>query len=128
MITPNVIFIDTGLLITVSWQVRNNNNTRIVTPLLSNNIQAPQFTNCTANIIMYKITVMDQYSPASITIPADILSVEFHQFRANNEYNVTVLAISGRGTSYPSDPVVVSKYLWRLYMYTYVYIHAYITT
>ena len=29
---------------------------------------------------------------------------------ANREYTITVSAISDQGTSYPSDPVVVSKF------------------
>ena len=83
------------------------------------NIQAPQFINCAANITMYNITVMDQYSPASVTVPANMLSVEISQFPADNnaisivanrEYTITVSAISDHGTSYPSDPVTISKY------------------
>ena len=74
-------------------------------------------TNCTANIISYRITVMDQYSPASVTVPANMSSVEIGEFPdngtsiiVNREYTITVSAISDRGTSYPSDdPVVVSK-------------------
>lgn len=70
---------------------------------------------CTAaNIIMYNITVMDQYSPAIVTVPANMSSVEISQFPyngtsivANREYTITVSAISDQGTSYPSDPVVV---------------------
>lgn len=78
-------------------------------------IQAP-IVNCTANIIMYNITVMDQYSPASVTVSANMSFVEISEFPdngtsivANREYNITVSAISDQGTSYPSDPVVVSK-------------------
>ena len=81
-------------------------------------IQAPLITNCTANIIMYKITVMDQYSPAIITVPANMLSVEISQFPdngtsivSNKEYTITVSAISDQGTNYPSDSVTISKYL-----------------
>ena len=78
-------------------------------------IQAPPITTgCTANIIKYNITVMDQYSPASVTIPANMLSVEISEFPdngtsivANREYTITVSAISDQGISYPSDPVVV---------------------
>ena len=73
---------------------------------------------CTAaNIFMYNITVMDQYSPAIVTVPANMSSVEISEFLyngtsvvANREYNITVSAISDQGTSYPSDPVVVSKF------------------
>ena len=79
-------------------------------------IQAPVII-CTANIIMYDITVMDQYSPASVTVPANMSSVEISEFPdngtsivANREYTITVSAISDQGTSYPSNPVVVSKY------------------
>ena len=60
---------------------------------------------------------MDQYSPASVTVPANMLSVEISEFPdngtsivANREYTITVSAISDQGTSYPSDPVVVSKF------------------
>ena len=65
---------------------------------------------------MFNITVMDQYSPAIVTVPANITSVEITQFPyngtsivANREYTITVSAISDQGTSYPSDPVVISK-------------------
>ena len=64
---------------------------------------------------------MDQYSPASVTVPANMLSVELHQnpadntisIVANREYTITVSAISDQGTIYPSDSIVVSKYSWR---------------
>ena len=59
---------------------------------------------------------MDQYSPASVTVPANMLSVEISEFSdsgtsivGNREYTITVSAIRDQGTSYPSDPVVVSK-------------------
>ena len=59
---------------------------------------------------------MDQYSPAIITVPANMLSVEISQFPdngtrivANKEYTITVSAISDQETSYPSNPVVNSK-------------------
>ena len=65
---------------------------------------------------MYNITVMDQYSPAIVTVPANMLSVEIAQFPyndtsivANREYTITVSAVSDQGTSYPSDPVVVGE-------------------
>ena len=65
---------------------------------------------------MYSITVMDQYSPAIVTVPANMLSVEISEFPyngtsvvANREYTITVSAISDQGISCPSDPVVVSK-------------------
>ena len=35
-------------------------------------MQLPPITSCTANIIKYNITVMDQYSSASVTVPANI--------------------------------------------------------
>ena len=62
---------------------------------------------------------MDQYSPAIITVPANMSSVELHQFPADNtisivanrEYTITVSAISDHGTSYSSDPIVISKYI-----------------
>ena len=66
---------------------------------------------------MYNITVMDQYSPAIVTVPANMLSVEINQFPDNGtrvvdnrEYTITVSAISDQGASYPSVPVVVGKY------------------
>ena len=78
-------------------------------------IQAP-VDICTANITMYNITVMDQYNSASVTVSANMSSVEISEFPdngtsivANREYNITVSAISDQGTGYPSDPVVVSK-------------------
>ena len=81
-------------------------------------IQAPLITGCTANIIMYSITVMDRYSPAIITVPANMSSVEISQFPdngtsivANKEYTIIVSAISAQGTKYPSDSVTISKYL-----------------
>ena len=60
---------------------------------------------------------MDQYSPAIVTVPSNMSSVEISQFPdsgthivANKEYTITVSAISDRGASYPSDPVTISKY------------------
>ena len=54
-----------------------------------------------------------RYSPASVTVPANMLSVEINEFPhngtsivANREYTITVSAISDQGKSYPSDPVV----------------------
>ena len=81
------------------------------------NTQIPAISSgCTANIVSYKIAVMDQYSPASVTVPANMSSVEISEFPdngtsivANREYTITVSAISDHGTSYPSDPVVVGK-------------------
>ena len=59
---------------------------------------------------------MDQYSPASVTVPANMSSVEISQFPDNGtsvvvkrKYIITVSAISDQGTSYPSDPVTISK-------------------
>ena len=63
---------------------------------------------------MYSITIMDQYSPAIVTVPANMLSVEFPyngtSIVANRKYNITVSAISDQRISYPSDPVVVGKF------------------
>ena len=71
-------------------------------------------TGCTANIIMYNIAIMDQHSSANVTVPANLLSVEFPyngtSIVANREYTITVSAISDQGTSYPSDPVVVGEF------------------
>ena len=65
---------------------------------------------------MYNITVRDQYSPAVVTVPANMLSIEISRLSdngtsiiTNREYTVTVSAISDQGMSYPSDPIVVSK-------------------
>ena len=76
-----------------------------------------QDTFCAANIIKYNITVMDQYSPASVMVPANMFSVEMNQFPdngtrivANREYTITVSAISDQGTSYLNDPVTVSRF------------------
>ena len=70
------------------------------------------------NIMMYNITVMDQDSTAIVTVPANISSVEISQFPdndtsivANREYTITVSAISD-GISCPSDPVVISKFIY----------------
>ena len=97
-------------------------------------IQAPQFTNCTANIVMYNITVMDQYSPASVTVPANMSSVEISQFPdngtsvvANREYTITVSARSDQGTSYPSDPVTISKFSYANIRDIFYYISVYKT-
>ena len=81
------------------------------------NKQIPAISSgCTANIIMYNITVMDQYSPASVTVPANMSSVEISEFPdngtsivANREYTITVSALSDQGIGYSSDPVVVGK-------------------
>ena len=60
---------------------------------------------------MYNITVMDQNSPAIVTVPANMSSVEISDTSivANREYIITVSAINDQGTSYPSDPVVVGE-------------------
>ena len=62
---------------------------------------------------MYNITIMDQYSPAIVTVPANMSSVEFSynatSIVANREYIITVSAISDQGMSCPSDPVVIGK-------------------
>ena len=80
---------------------------------------------------MYNITVRDQYSPAIVTVPANMSSVEISEFPyngtsvvANREYKITVSSISDQGTSYPSDPVVVSKFSCP-YVHTYIrtYVH-----
>ena len=72
---------------------------------------------------MYNITVMDQYSPAIVTVPANMSSVQFPyngtSIVANREYNITVSAISDQGTSYPSDPVVVGKDMYISYRIMY---------
>ena len=72
---------------------------------------------------MYNITVMDQYSPASVAVPANVLSVDIREFPdngtsivANREYTITVSALSNHGYSYPGDPVVVSKFI-RMYLF-----------
>ena len=79
-------------------------------------LQTPNCTMANITIIMYNITVMDQYSPASVTVPANMSSVEISEFPdngtsivANREYTITISAISDQGTSYPSKPVVVGK-------------------
>ena len=86
-------------------------------------MQVPPITSCTANIIKYNITIMDQYSPASVTVPANMSSVEISEFPdngasivANREYTITISTISDQGTSYPSEPVVVSKFLHHIIM------------
>ena len=62
---------------------------------------------------MYNITVMDQYSLAVVTVPANMSSVEIYNgtsIVANREYIITVSAISDQGMSYPSDPVVIGEF------------------
>ena len=70
---------------------------------------------------MYNITVLDQYSPAIVTVPANMSSVKISELSdndtsivANRAYTITVSAIMNDGISCPSNPVVVSKCL---YMY-----------
>ena len=98
-------------------------------------IQTLQFTNCTPNIIMYNTTVMDQYSPASVKVPANMSSVEISQFPdndssivANKYYTITVSAISDQGTSYPSDPVTISKFSYTNVSDIFYYISVYKTS
>ena len=74
---------------------------------------------------MYNITVMDQYSPASVIVPANMSSVEISEFPdngssivANREYTITVSAISDQGISYSSGRVFVSKL-----SYVYICLH-----
>ena len=76
-------------------------------------MQAP---SCSIYIVKYNITVLDQYSPANVTVPANMSSVEISKFPdngtsivTNREYTIIVSAIIDQGTSYPSDPVTVSK-------------------
>ena len=59
---------------------------------------------------------MDQYSPAIVTVPANMSFVEISELLdngtsivANREYNITVSGISDQGISCSSDPVVVGK-------------------
>ena len=73
---------------------------------------------------------MDQYSPAIVTVPANMSSVEISEFPdngtsvvANRVYTITVSAISDQGTSYPSDSVVVSKFS---FPYVLMYVRTYI--
>ena len=75
-------------------------------------------TGCAAITAMYNITVMDQYSPAIVTVPANMSSVEISQFPyngtsivANRKYTITVSAISDQRMSYPSDSVVVGGFI-----------------
>ena len=75
---------------------------------------------------------MDQYSLAGVTVLATTFSTEISEFPdngtsivANREYTITVSAISDQGTSYPSDPVVVSKYI-RTCMHIIVLYHTYV--
>ena len=94
---------------------------------------AQVLTTCTTgNIIMYNITIMDQYSSAFVTVPANMSSVEISQFPyngtsivANREYTITVSVISDQGTSYPSDPVVISKFSHHTYIRMYHTVHTY---
>ena len=81
---------------------------------------------------MYNITVMDQYSPASVTVPANMSSVEISQFPdngtsivANREYNITVSTIT-QGRSYISEPFIFSKELCTyICVFTHMYLNVY---
>ena len=60
---------------------------------------------------------MDQYSPAIVKVPTDVFSVKLTylvdnrtEILTNTIYTITVIAISDEETSYPSSPVVVSKF------------------
>ena len=71
--------------------------------------------SCAVKIDEYEITVMDQYRPASVT--TYLTSIDIRNFYyngtsivANKVYNITVSAISDAGRSYPSDPIIVSKF------------------
>ena len=90
--------------------------------------------SCSVNIIKYNITVIDQYSPANLIVPANMSSVEISEFPdndtsivANREYTITVSTISDQGTSYTIDPVVVSKLKKCITKYVHMIIRAYLT-
>ena len=86
-------------------------------------LQAPQIiASCIAKVTKYRITVMDQYRPASVDVRPYRFSTIISKFLynrtsivANREYNITVSAISDQKRNYPSDPVVVSKFLLCMY-------------
>ena len=85
--------------------------------------------NCTANVTMYKITVMDQYSSASVSVSPDQFSSIISDFPdsgtsivANKEYTITITAISYLGTNLPSDPIVVSKFSLCMYYMLSIYV------
>ena len=78
-------------------------------------MQAP---SCSVNIIKYSIGVMDQYSPASVTVPANMLSVEISKLPdngtsivANREYTIIASAINNQSRIYSHDPVSISKFI-----------------
>ena len=81
-------------------------------------------TSCSDNatVSAYNITVTDLDSSASVTTPANMSSVEISEFPGNftivadTNYTITVSAITDQGRIYPSDPVVISKFL--LYVHT----------
>ena len=63
------------------------------------------------------INVIDQYRPARVTVTGSWSSEEINYFSGNGthvipntEYIIIVTAISDTRSSYPSDPVVVSKF------------------
>ena len=71
--------------------------------------------SCAVTIRKYEITVMDQYSPASITTYGSSIVIRRFFYNgtsivANRVYNITVSAISDARESYPSDPIIVSKF------------------
>ena len=58
---------------------------------------------------------MDQYSPASVTTSRSSIEISWFSYNrssivANRVYNITVSAISDARISYPSDPIIVSKF------------------
>ena len=71
-------------------------------------------TNC---IIMYNVSLMDQYGATIVTVPANVSSIHISELPdsstdivADKEYTITVSAISDHEYSFPSNPVVVSKF------------------
>ena len=57
---------------------------------------------------------MDQHRSTRVTVPSNMLSAEISgngkvTIVANKEYTIAVSAISNQ--KYPSDPVVISKYV-----------------
>ena len=87
-------------------------------------------TDCSEAVIMYNITVtvIDQLDSASVTVPANVLSVKISELLsngtsivANREYIITVSAISDHEYSYPSNSVVVSKFCMHVHKCTFVH-------
>ena len=75
-------------------------------------IQAPPIIDdCTANITLYVITIMDQYGSVTQTVLGNVMSVAFSNIAPNRENSIFITAISEQGLRNQSGPYNTSKYL-----------------